>query len=87
MHMAVALGVKTVSIFGPVDEKVYGPYPPSRDNIAIAGTVDCRPCYKNFRYPICKNMICLESINPSVVLDAVRKVLNDNTRSRNTVSA
>jgi len=87
LHMAVALGVKTVSIFGPVDEKVYGPYPPSRDHIAIAGTVDCRPCYKNFRYPLCKNMICLESINPSEVLDAVRKVLNDNTRSRNAVSA
>ena len=86
LHMAVALGVKTVSIFGPVDEKVYGPYPPSRDHIAIAGTVNCRPCYKNFRYPLCKNMICLDSVNPSEVLDAVRKVLNDNTRSRDTVS-
>ena len=75
LHMAVALGVKTVSIFGPVDEKVYGPYSPSRDHIAIAGTADCRPCYKNFRYPICKNMICLDSLNPSQVLEAVEKVL------------
>lgn len=87
LHMAAAFGVKTVSIFGPVDEKVYGPYPPARDHIVIAGTADCRPCYKNFRYPLCKNMVCLDSINPSDVLDAVRKVLNDNTGDRDTVSA
>ena len=27
LHVAAAVGVKTVSIFGPVDPQVYGPYP------------------------------------------------------------
>lgn len=75
LHMAAALGVKTISVFGPVDEKVYGPHPLSRDHIVITGTVDCRPCYRSFKYPLCKNIVCLDSIDPSQVLDAVRKIL------------
>lgn len=75
LHMASALGVKTVSIFGPVDEKVYGPYPPSGEDITIKADVECRPCYKNFRYPFCDNRICLDSIEPSAVLEAARSKL------------
>lgn len=74
LHMAAALGLKTISIFGPVDEKVYGPYPPSPDHIVITGAVDCRPCYKNFRYPLCENIICLDSIDPVRVLEAADKL-------------
>jgi ADP-heptose:LPS heptosyltransferase len=75
LHMASALGIKTISIFGPVDEKVYGPHPFSQDHVVITGTVDCRPCYRNFKYPLCENIVCLDSIDPSQVLDAVKKVL------------
>lgn len=75
LHMASALGVKTVSIFGPVDERVYGPYPPSKEDITIKADVECRPCYKNFRYPFCDNRICLDSIEPSTVLEAARSKL------------
>lgn len=75
LHMACALGVKTVSIFGPVDERVYGPYPLSKEDITIKADVECRPCYKNFRYPFCENRICLDSIEPSAVLEAARRKL------------
>ena len=75
LHMASALGVKTVSIFGPVDERVYGPYPPSKEHMIITGNVECRPCYKNFRYPLCQDRVCLDSIEPSTVLEAVRSTL------------
>ena len=75
LHMASALGVKTVSIFGPVDERVYGPYPPSKEHMIITGNVECRPCYKNFRYPLCRDRVCLDSIEPSTVLEAVRSTL------------
>ncbi len=75
LHMAVALGVPTVSIFGPVDEKVYGPYSDSSKHIVISGTAECRPCYRNFRYPLCKTFICLDSIEPERVLDAAKKIL------------
>lgn len=75
LHMASALGVKTVSVFGPVDEKVYGPYPPSKDHIVITGDVECRPCYKNFRYSLCSDRVCLDEIRLSEVLDAARSNL------------
>lgn len=76
LHMAVALGVKTVSIFGPVDERLYGPYPPSQERIVVKKDVSCRPCYMNFRMPICRyDRQCLKSINTEDVFDAVRKLL------------
>jgi lipopolysaccharide heptosyltransferase II len=77
LHMASALGVKTVSIFGPVDEKVYGPYPPSDNHIVITSEVGCRPCYKKFKYPLCHNRACLNSIEPSRIIEAVRSNLKD----------
>ncbi len=53
LHIAVAQGVPTVSFFGPVDEKVYGPYPASERHRVIAHSVACRPCYRDFRFPGC----------------------------------
>jgi len=73
--MAAALGVNTVSLFGPVDEKVYGPYPPSDRHVVLTGDAECRPCYKNFRYKECDDRICLDSIEPAEVLEAVRSRL------------
>jgi lipopolysaccharide heptosyltransferase II len=75
LHMAVALGVKTVSIFGPVDEKVYGPYPASQNHIVIKKELSCRPCYQYFRTPVCdRNRECIKSISVEEVLDAVRRL-------------
>lgn len=75
LHMAVALGVKTVSIFGPVNEKVYGPYPPSFEHIVVTKDVACRPCYWKFRMPKCEKRICLEEIEPEEVMQAVMMLL------------
>ncbi|MCX5709130.1 MAG: glycosyltransferase family 9 protein [Candidatus Omnitrophica bacterium] len=77
LHMAVALGVKTVSIFGPVDELVYGPYPPSPEHKVLKWDMKCRPCYKNFRMSACdKDRECLRSISVEQVLAGVKEVLN-----------
>ncbi|MFH1846962.1 MAG: glycosyltransferase family 9 protein [Candidatus Omnitrophota bacterium] len=69
LHVAAALGIKTVSIFGPVDENVYGPYPASKKHrVAVALKVKCRPCYSNFRLPACKgDNRCLDEIMPEKV--------------------
>ncbi|MCM8783419.1 MAG: glycosyltransferase family 9 protein [Candidatus Omnitrophica bacterium] len=75
LHMAVSLGVKTVSIFGPVNEKVYGPYPPSFEHIVVTKDVPCRPCYWKFRMPKCERRICLEEIEPQEIMQAVRMLL------------
>jgi lipopolysaccharide heptosyltransferase II len=77
LHMAAALGVKTVSIFGPVDEKVYGPYPPSDKHIVITNkNITCRPCYKNFRFGGCSyNLSCVKDITVDEVFTAVKGLL------------
>ncbi|MFA5275690.1 MAG: glycosyltransferase family 9 protein [Candidatus Omnitrophota bacterium] len=77
MHMAVAQGIKTVAIFGPVDDLVYGPYPLSRDQLVIKSKIECRPCYNNFRLrPCAKDKECLYSISTDEVFAAARKLLS-----------
>jgi len=77
LHVAVALGLRTVSIFGPVDEKVYGPYPPSEKHVVMtAKELGCRPCYGRFRLPECSNDLrCLGNIEPGKVANACLKLL------------
>jgi len=76
MHMAVALGVRSVSIFGPVSEAVYGPYPGKWTHIVLKWDMACRPCYKNFRLPVCdKDKECLKQISVDAVFEAVGRLL------------
>jgi lipopolysaccharide heptosyltransferase II len=77
LHMAAALGLKTLSMFGPVDDKIYGPYPPEAKHIVIKNDISCRPCYKNFRYPVCNNNHkCLEDITVDQVYEGVKNLLS-----------
>jgi ADP-heptose:LPS heptosyltransferase len=77
LHMAVALGLKTVSIFGPVDEKVYGPYPLTvKHRVVTADGLLCRPCYRNFRLPDCReDLKCVKGIDPGLVLERCLELL------------
>lgn len=79
LHMAVALGRKTVSFFGPVDPNVYGPYPPNPSrHIVLHNAIDCSPCYRNFRLEDCKrNRDCLEGVSVEEALKAVSKLLSE----------
>lgn len=75
LHLAVASKIKTVSIFGPVDSKVYGPYPPDeKQHMVIKKSLDCQPCYKNFRIPDCDDRKCLD-IEVENVFGAVEGLL------------
>ena len=76
LHIAKALKLKTVSIFGPVNEKVYGPYPLTDRDIVLKAEVSCRPCYKNFRFNGClNNRRCVEDISTDAVYTAVRRLM------------
>ncbi|MFA5363264.1 MAG: glycosyltransferase family 9 protein [Candidatus Omnitrophota bacterium] len=76
LHIAVASGIKTVSIFGPVDELVYGPYPKSDKHRAIRRHFSCQPCYINFRFTGCSNnRKCLEDITVDEVLANIKEIL------------
>lgn len=76
LHIASAVGAKTLSIFGPVDERVYGPYPPGPEHIVIKKDIPCRPCYRNFKMPPCSNDLeCIKSITPDEVFQAAEQLL------------
>ena len=79
LHIAVALGKKTVSFFGPVDPKVYGPYPAEESrHIVFKKTLKCSPCYRKFRLNPCqRNRECLERINVDEVIDGVGRLLTN----------
>ena len=81
LHVAVAVGAKTLSIFGPVDEKVYGPYPLDEKHQVITSDVDCRPCYRNFKYQKCDHRKCLFNIHIDTILEKVSELLNPDTTS------
>lgn len=65
LHLAAALGIPVVGIYGPKSPRVYGPYPP-RGRI-VASDVPCHPC----KLRRCEHRICMSSITAREVLGAV----------------
>ncbi|VAX37984.1 hypothetical protein MNBD_UNCLBAC01-349 [hydrothermal vent metagenome] len=72
LHIAVSAGSKTLSIFGPVNEYVYGPYSREGHDVVTAD-IACRPCYRRFRRASCTHISCLKNIK---IEDVLRKVEN-----------
>jgi len=77
LHVAVCAGIKTVSIFGPVDEKVYGPLPLGGNHLVAKADIVCRPCYKNFKYKKCQGLECLKNVPVGEVIKACEKLLGE----------
>jgi len=68
MHLAAALGVPVIALFGPTDPVRTGPY--GAGHIAIQAPVPCLRC----RRRRCA-VSCMERITPELVLAAVRRRL------------
>jgi heptosyltransferase-2 len=72
MHLAAAVGVPTVAIFGPTDERATAPL--ARPHVPIevlTNPVWCRPCMLR-ECPI--DHRCMTGIEPARVLDAVDRI-------------
>jgi heptosyltransferase I len=65
LHLADALGVSTVGLFGPTDPARTGPF--RRDGPVFFASLSCSPC--NSRYSETKR--CLREIAPAAVLSAL----------------
>jgi len=68
MHIGVAVGTKTLALFGPTDEKKL--IPENEKYIAIKNNCDCRPCLWDKRQTTCEDLNCLK-----INLDEVLKYL------------
>ncbi len=72
LHLAVSQGTRTISFFGPVDESVYGPFP-REGHLVFTLPVECRPCYRDFRFPSCPfEHRCLRDLGPEEVFEGIR---------------
>lgn len=74
LHVAVAAGARTASIFGPVSDTVYGPYPRG-NHIIIKKDLACQPCYRRFRRASCDHISCLNQLTVEEVFEQVQGAL------------
>jgi ADP-heptose:LPS heptosyltransferase len=72
LHMASALDIPVVGIFGPTDPKYSGPQ--NARSAVVRKQLNCVPCY--LREP-CKHRRCLEELDAELVIKACRKVLTN----------
>ncbi|MHC4480634.1 MAG: glycosyltransferase family 9 protein [Planctomycetota bacterium] len=70
MHVASALGVPVVALFGPKDPEQTGPY--CSRSLVVTGEADCRPCERRR----CSHVRCMTSITADEVLAAGLEVLD-----------
>jgi ADP-heptose:LPS heptosyltransferase len=77
MHLAAALGVPTVAIFGPSDPARWGPF--SERARVVRVSIPCSPCNRIRRPPArCRGHVpdCLAAISADAVYDAAAGVLD-----------
>ncbi len=73
MHIAAALGVPVIALFGPTDPMRTGPYGwQEKKNLKVVRTsISCSPCFKKK----CKEPLCMSGISVEKVLEAVKEYL------------
>lgn len=65
MHLAIAVNAKTITFFGPTDERKLVP---KKDNVTvITAKCDCRPCLWDKRAESCNEKYCLNFSNEDVL--------------------
>ena len=71
LHIAIALGTKTVSFFGPTSPELFGPLQDHDRHIIFYQKPDCKPCLQKK----CRDPHCLSSISVDRVVSACEKQL------------
>jgi ADP-heptose:LPS heptosyltransferase len=81
LYLAAAVQRPIVAIFGPTNDRAWGPYPAhdARHQV-VSETLACRPCiHRGFSFGTpegCPARTCLHLIQPEAVFQAVEQVLN-----------
>ena len=73
MHLAVASNLRVISLFGPTNDTVYGPY---GDKNIIIRTSENYNYFKSLK--IDENKSYMNSITPEMVFKEYEKIINDN---------
>jgi lipopolysaccharide heptosyltransferase II len=76
MHLAVAVGIPVVAIFGPSDPHIYGPY--TENSVTLWHDVGCNPCLLHGRWnTACRRFRCIEAVTVEEVWQATASLLID----------
>ncbi len=68
MHIAAALNIPVVAIFGPTNPVRTGPY--GKNHVVIKSDIKCAPCYKKS----CDDVKCMESISVEMVFNKICEI-------------
>ncbi|MFC1806802.1 glycosyltransferase family 9 protein [Candidatus Omnitrophota bacterium] len=80
LHIASAVKLPVVAIFGPTDEKRYGPVY-AESSVVIRKNLKCAPC----ETALCKyDLECMKEISVDEVFAAVRKLMNNKQKKPET---
>ncbi len=72
-HIADAVGVKTLSIFGPTNPKTHGAY--SDKASFIEHKMKCQYCYGQKEYLKCRSRLCLNSVSSDEIIRKIEEEL------------
>jgi ADP-heptose:LPS heptosyltransferase len=70
-HLAAALGLPTVAIFGPTDQRVWSPR--GEKTFVVSNGAHCSPCPQE-QFSQCKDVECLRGIEMEHVLEGVKRI-------------
>jgi len=71
LHLAPAVGTRTVGIFGPGEPDIWFPYPAAVGHRLVYHALDCSRCHRD----LCPDMACMRAITAEEVLTAVQSAL------------
>jgi ADP-heptose:LPS heptosyltransferase len=71
MHLAAALGIPTITLFGPTNPAKWNPL----TSTAVTSQENCSPCYYLSSMPNCPHINCMKNILPERVAQILKEKL------------
>lgn len=75
MHLASAVGMPVISIFGPTDPREYYPLSCNSYYFWNVENIECAPCYEDGRFPDCNDPICMKAVTVEHVYEKVKDII------------
>lgn len=77
-HIAIALGIKSYTLFGPEPPREWHPYNPDNHPFFYRESLDCRTVSAHYcGLSTCESMICLNKITSQDVFETIKKDLTN----------
>jgi len=75
MHLATALNIPTVALFGPTNPELTGPYPGNAPSRVLTSGIACQPCVQTPLQKQCRANLCMQGLSPEAVFEAFESVI------------